>query len=354
MAVEGSRSVLIVGAGAIGSLVGARLALARRPVILVGRPEPMRAIREQGLTLERPGHRPRTVRVLQAVSDWAELDAERLAGVGLAVLTTKAHDTEAAARELTAHLPSEVPLLVLQNGVGGVGRARGVVGSRPLLAGAITLLAVRPRPATVRGLNRHGGLGLAAVTASTEVLVGIASLFADSGFSTQVHADYRAMAWSKLLLNMLGNAVPAIVNLPPERVFSDLALCRLEITAFREALAVMRAQGLPPVALPGYPVPVYAWLLEHLPMAILHRVLPRLLAAGRAGKQPSLQIDLDAGRPHSEVEGLNGAVMQAGLELGVPVPANALIYRTLSAIVQGRIPRLAYAANPHSLLAPLR
>jgi hypothetical protein len=51
---------------------------------------------------------------------------------------------------------------------------------------------------------------------------------------------------------------------------------------------------------------------------------------------------------------LNGAVVRGGRELGVPVPANALIHRTLTAMMQGTIPRQAYAANPHGLLAPLR
>jgi len=94
--------------------------------------------------------------------------------------------------------------------------------------------------------------------------------------------------------------------------------------------------------------------MERLPLSLLHRLLPRAVGRGRAGKQPSLQADLDRGRRASEVHYLNGAVVRAGLELGVAVPANALIYRTLSAMLEGMIPRDAYAANPHSLLAPLR
>ncbi len=348
------RGVAILGAGAIGSLVGARLLSARLPVTLIGRPEPMRAVREHGLILERPWRRHSTLHDLEAVSSWRELTPAEIANVGLVVLTTKVHDTEAAVAGLATHVPGEVPLLVLQNGVGGADLARTRIGSRPLLAGVTTLVASQPRPGVVRSLSRRGGVGVAPVQAPVGMVAQVASLFSTAGFPTQIYADYRAMAWSKLLLNMLGNAVPAIVNLPPERVFRDLALCRLEIAAFREALAVLHTLGLAPVGLPGYPVPLYAWAIDRLPVPILHRLLPALVAGGRAGKKPSLQVDLDRGRRESEVEYLNGAIVHAGRELGVPVPANALIYRTLSAMVQGGIPRQAYASNPHSLLAPLR
>ncbi len=346
--------VAILGAGAIGSVVGARLLKARVPVTLIGRPEAMRVVREQGLAYEQPLRRPATLHDLDAVSDWGELDPMEIANIGLVVLTTKVHDTAEAASGLEGRVPSGVPLLVLQNGVGGADLARAQIGDRPLLAGVTTLVAVQPQPGMVRNLSRRGGVALATVTAPRETLVRVAAQFAASGLPTRIAADYRALAWSKLLLNILGNAVPAIVGLPPERAFADLALCRLEIAAFREALAVMRAQGLHPVAIPGYPVGLVAKAMEGLPVPVLHRLLPRLVGGGRSGKKPSLQIDLERGRRQSEVEYLNGAVARAGMELGVPVPANALIYRTLAAMVQGTIPRDAYTSNPHSLLAPLR
>jgi 2-dehydropantoate 2-reductase len=346
--------VAIVGAGAIGSLLGARLATAGVPVTLIGRPESMHAVQAHGLVLERPWRRPLVVRSLRAAAGWGELAAEEIASIDLAVLTTKVHDTQAAVAELSVELAPAVPLIVLQNGVGGAEIARAQAGSRPLLAAVTTLVASRPRPGVVRAWSRRGGLGLAPVEAPLDLLTRTARLFAQSGLYTQVYAEHQAMAWSKLLLNILGNAVPAIVGRPPEQVFADLALCRLELAAFREARAVMRALGLEPVGLPGYPVPALAWAIGRLPVPILHRLLPRLVGGGRGGKVPSLQMDLERGRRVSEVEYLNGAVVRAGRELGVPVPANALIQRTLSAMAQGAIPRHAYAENPHRLLAPLR
>jgi len=57
------------------------------------------------------------------------------------------------------------------------------------------------------------------------------------------------------MLNMLGNAQSAILDLPPSHVFADSELFRFERAAFREAVSVMERMRLPVVALPGFPVP---------------------------------------------------------------------------------------------------
>ncbi len=351
MATSLPRRVAIIGAEARGLLVAARLACAGVPVVLVGRPAQVRAVQEQGLQLKQPWRRTVTLRGLHAVAGWGELAAEETAAIELAVLTSRVQSTQAAVAGLAGELDPAVPLVVLQEGVGGAEVARAQAGQRPLLAAVATFAAVQPHPGVVRCLSHRGGLGLAPVQAPQEAVGHAERLFAAAGLATQVYADYRAMVWSNLLLHMLGNAVPAIVNLPPERVFRDLALCRLELAAFREALAVMRALGISPVGLPGYPVPAFAAAMRKLPVPILHRLLPLLLQGrrlrGRARASPARRLP-------AEVEYLNGAVVRAGRELGVPVPANALIHRTLTAMKQGTIPRHAYADNPHGLLAPLR
>jgi 2-dehydropantoate 2-reductase len=346
--------VAIVGTGALGSLVAARLANAGVGVTLVGGAAQARAVGAGGLRFQQPWRRELVLRGLRAAAGWGELAEDEVAAIELAVLVGRVHDTQAAVASLAAVLAPQVPLVVLQNGVGGAEIARAQAGPRPLLAAVATLAASQPRPGVVRCLSYRGGVGLAPVQAAEEAVSRVARLFSSSGLPTQVYADYRAMVWSSLLLHMLGNAVPAIVNRPPAQVFRDLALCRLELAAFREALAVMRALGIAPVGLPGYPVPALAMAMARLPVPILHRLLPRLAGHWRAGRQVSLRGELERRRGPSEVEYLNGAVVRGGRELGVPVPANALIHRTLTAMMQGTIPRQAYAGNPHGLLAPLR
>lgn len=346
------RGVAILGAGATGSLIAARLLRGRVPVTLVDSPEVVQTIREHGLVYER-ARRPRTVlRDLDAISGWEELDRTEVANIGLVISTFKAGETARAITGLDGHVPPEVPLLLLQEGVGGFEAARDHAGGRPLLAGVTTLAAAQHRPGVVRGVGRAGGMAVASITTPEPVVGWVAGLL-EGGLRTRVYRDYLPMAWSRLLLGLPGNAVPAIVDRPPRQVLADPALCRLEVAALREALAVMRALAIAPVGLPGFPVPAMAWSVDRLPLGVLRRLLPRLII-GTACEQSPLRSELEAGERECGVEYLNGAVVRAGLALGVAAPANALIYRTLTAMAQGTIPRDAYARNPHGLLAPTR
>ena len=82
----------------------------------------------------------------------------------------------------------------------------------------------------------------------------VAALFAGAGFTVQTFTDGPALKWTKLLMNMLANAQAAILGMTPAQVFAQPSLGNLEVLAWREALAVMRAQGITPVPLAGYPM----------------------------------------------------------------------------------------------------
>jgi 2-dehydropantoate 2-reductase len=166
-----------------------------------------------------------------------------------------------------------------------------------------------------------------------------------------VYADHQAIKWSKLLLNILSNALPTILDMPPGKVYAQRPLFDLERAVFREALAVMRGLGLRPVPLPGYPVPLFAWGMDRLPSAVLHPLFRQLIVSGRGGKTPSLHLDLLKGKPKSEVDFLNGAVVRYARRIGLPVPVNQALHRTLKAIVSGEAPWAEFRRQPGKLLA---
>src|SRR5205823_13195165 len=103
---------------------------------------------------------------------------------------------------------------------------------------------------------RRGGVALAPVSPEVNVAPLVRKL-GEAGFPASRDADYRAMKWSKLLLNLLVNAQSAIVDLPPAQVVADPELFRYERLAFLEAATVMDRMHVATVSLPGYPVP---WL----------------------------------------------------------------------------------------------
>jgi len=108
----------------------------------------------------------------------------------------------------------------------------------------------------------------------------------------------------------------------------------LEITAWREALAVMAASHIAPVDLDGYPFGKLAPLIRYAPRALLRPVLRKQIGGARGGKMPSLHIDLHANKGKSEVRWLNGAVVERGRQVGLSTPVNALLTDTLLRLVE--------------------
>lgn len=339
--------VLIVGAGAIGSFFGHRLAMAGHTVTLVGRTPWVKVVQSQGLGLEEKGE------VCFQTNLTAVSNVRAVAGTAfdLLVCTTKAYDTIEAVQQIAQVVAGNVPLLILQNGVGGEELAAKVLPQVARLAGVITLVVEVLSPGLIRLTTTSGGIGLAAASPGAPVNDLVATL-REAGFeSVRAYANYGAMKWSKLLLNILGNALPTILDMPPSKLYIHRRLFNLERAAFCEALMVMRGLGLRPASLPGYPVPLLAWGMAHLPGVVLLPLFRRLIAGGRGGKVPSLHLDLSKGKSKSEVDFLNGAVANYARSIGLCAPVNQAVHHTLKAIVLGETPWNEFQRQPQRLLA---
>jgi 2-dehydropantoate 2-reductase len=103
--------IVVIGAGAIGCLVGGNLAAAGETVTLVGRPAFAAAVRANGLRV-RLGDDEQIVRNLNAVGSMVEAFADASA-YDLAVLTVKSYDTATALDELLAATSAPPPILSL-------------------------------------------------------------------------------------------------------------------------------------------------------------------------------------------------------------------------------------------------
>jgi 2-dehydropantoate 2-reductase len=120
----------------------------------------------------------------------------------------------------------------------------------------------------------------------------------------------------------------------------------------RECLAVMQAQHLEVVDLPGTPVRALAFATR-LPLWLSEPFLTRAAGSGRGAKMPSFHIDLYSGRGQSEVEFLHGAVVRAGEKAGIATPVNKFLTETLITLTRKEIPLEEYANQPEKLLAKI-
>jgi 2-dehydropantoate 2-reductase len=335
--------IVVVGGGAIGLLVAASLARAGNPVGLLGRGAAVAALREGPLSLTVQGRR-QTIAGIEAAERPEELAAR--GPIELAILAVKAYDTVGALPALDGLRPQAV--LTLQNGIGNEDLLAAHLGADRVLAGAITSSTVVEGPAAIT-VTKAGGIGLAQVGGAAP-LASWAARLREAGWSLREYADYRPLKWSKALLNMLGNASSAILDMPPDAIYAHRGLFELEMAAQREALAVMERQDWVPVNLPSYPAATLVWAEQTLPAPILQPLLRKLVGGGRGGKMPSLHGDLARGRTRSEGEQLYGAVAAEAGRLGIPAPANQKLWGTLQRIISGEIPWEHYKGQPEALL----
>ena len=295
----------IVGAGALGSFVGARLALAGQAVQMVGRPAQVQALAAGSLRLiDASG--TRTV-ALPATTEMAAV-----AQAGLVVLCVKSADTEAAARQLAPHLAPDAVVLSLQNGVANAPLLAALL-RRPVLAGVAYIAAAMPAPGEVR---HAGGLGVVRgmvagadaqgmahqAMPTVQAMQAVQERLQQAGFEVSLSATPLAELWRKLVVNCACNAISALAQAPYGVMAALPAVRELQAAVVREAVAVARAEGQA--------------LDEAEMLAAVDRVA-RLMATQRS----STAQDLARGRT-SEIDHLNGEVLRAGARHGIPTPAN--------------------------------
>ncbi|MEA3336559.1 MAG: ketopantoate reductase family protein [Chloroflexota bacterium] len=350
------RRLLVIGAGAIGTLLTAQMAHSGFPVTLVGRPETAPIVRERGLRISGTGGEvvAQQIDVVASIADAFSGDAS----YQLAILSVKSYDTAQAAQELMAAARVPPPILSMQNGVGNEETLARVLGQDRVLAGVITTPVTQRAPGHVvlaRSTKRIGLAGLVKRPSGNPVsLPALAELFASAGFQVQVFPDWRGLKWTKLLMNMLCNASCALTGWSPQRVWSDAGLVDLEIAAWREAMTIMDRLGIAIVSLGGYPLDRFEWALRGLPATLLRPALAQFIVRGRGDKMPSLYLDLERGKDRSEVHWLNGAVVTAGKAENLRTPANSVLVEALGSVVSGHEPWSTYFDRPEVLLEKWR
>ncbi len=339
-------SLLAFGAGAIGTYIGGSLALHGHRVVFLERPQVAAHLREHGMHLELADGSRHDVAPLHVAASLEEALAQ--GPFDAALFALKSFDTPAFLEQVAPHTASLPPLVCLSNGVENESMLAKALGTEKVIPATVTTAVGRRAAGDIR-VERLRGLGIAAGHPLSERLTAACT---QAGLQARLYPHAAGMKWSKMLTNLLANATSAILDMTPEAIFAHPGLCALEVRQLREALAVMRAQRIPVVDLPGTPVRLLA-LGVRLPVALSRPLLQRAVGKGRGAKMPSFHIDLHSGRGKSEVGYLNGAVVRAGEQHGIPTPVNRLLTETLTALTEGRLPLDAYAHDAARLLAAL-
>jgi 2-dehydropantoate 2-reductase len=298
-------SIAVIGAGALGSFFGGRLAQAGANVTLIGRAATVEAIARDGLIVESAGRED----VLQVD---ATSDPRGVRGARLVLVCVKSSDTGSAAAAIAPHLASDAILLSLQNGVGNVERILAYA-ARPVIAGLVYIGITSVAPGHVR---HTGGdrIAIGAVKdcgADGAMLAAVATAFRATGVTVDVSTDIEAAMWTKLMFNCAYNAVCALTGKPYGEMGAVSEIRAIMRGAADEVIALAQAKGvvLPDVARDGL-----FEMTQSMPL-----------------QMSSTAQDIAKGRP-TEIDYLNGFVARESAALGLAAPVN----RTLNALVKLR------------------
>ena len=299
------KKILIVGAGAIGSLYAAHLARVAEVWVFARRPEHVRSINHHGIRVT--GHNEFHARLR------ASSDVHDLPHFDFGIVATKANQTREAFAPV-AHLFDSGAVLSAQNGLGSEEVIAELMPSGYVIRGTTFMSGTRFADDHVHyELNTATWMGPFEPTNTPfELVEELAALMNASGLKAEALHDARPAQWSKLIFNASVNSISALTELPhsphfaAETHFSDLG--HLLHDLIDEGRTVAAAVG---IELHDDP-----WAMNCL--------------GARTNHPPSMLYDIRH-RQSTEVDFLGGAIAREAHRVGVAAPFHTALYRLVKA-----------------------
>jgi 2-dehydropantoate 2-reductase len=347
------KRIAIVGAGAVGGYVGGHMSRNGHDVTLIDPwPEHIEAIRANGLHLygmteaENVVAHPRTMHLTQVQSLAKE------APIDIAVVSVKSYDTEWATMMIRPYLSPGGYVVSLQNcineeriaGLVGWGRVLGAIAARISvdLTEAGHIYRTVPKGGAEYTVFRVGEVHGRITPRAEEFAAMVAEID-----SVKVTTNLWGERWSKLCVNAMRNGVSAATGLSGNEADRHDEVRRFAVRVGGEAVRVGQALG---------------YTLEHIgPLApdllgragegdrgALEEVDALLIAGSNSGarsdnQRPSMGQDMLKGR-RTEIDYINGFVVDHGERIGRPVAANLALVQMVNRVYRGELP-----ARPENL-----
>jgi 2-dehydropantoate 2-reductase len=291
------RIAILGGGGAMGGIFGGYLARAGNDVTLVDvAKHAVDAINSSGLSIEEKDGSTPIIRV--PASD----DPNKVGPVDLIINFVKCYHTEAAVRGAAPMIGKDTAVLSLQNGWGNAPRIASIVGEDKVLVGLTYHSGTLLGPGRVK----HPGVGMTYVGElsgkPTDRLGRVAAAFRDASIETTASQRILDEVWKKLALNACTLPTSALLRFFAHELVAFDGTKSLMAAILKEVVAVAEAQGI------------------KLDYDERWAAITGLLEKAVGGKASMLQ-DVEAKR-QTEIEVINGAIVEAGRRTGVPTPHN--------------------------------
>lgn len=287
---------ILGGAGAMGAMFGARLAMAGEAVTLIDvNQAAIDHINQNGVTLEEKSGDKHIVKV-KATNGAAGVQ-------DYVIVFTKCYHTEGAVRAALPMIGADTTVVSLQNGWGNAPLIQSIVGEDKVFAGVTYNSGALRGP----GHTYQGGVGVTHIGemkggTSPRVHV-LAEALRKGGFEVAESDHVLKEIWSKLALNVCTLPTAAVYAWEARKLIEHQGMKDLMAELLKEVVAVAHAQSIPM----DYDE---RWLAI---AGLLERISPAL--------KGSMPVDVDNKR-RTEIDVINGAIVAAGRRYNIPTPYN--------------------------------
>lgn len=296
------KTILIVGAGAIGGLYAAYLAKVAEVIVLDTNGAHVEAICRSGLRLS---GLTESVARLDAFASAMDMRRRRFDAV---VILVKSQATAAAFRSIQPVLEGRPVLVTFQNGMGNEELLEGLCDLN--IAHGVSFEAARyDGPGRIHHLVHGEESWLGPARGSVESVAWLGELMTRSGLPTRVVADPRGAIWGKFIFNSVMNPIGAIVQ--------GVNAARYEVPEMRALIDDMAAECVCVAEALGIK-------LEFDPMYLVKKFRSGEISLSKHGG--SMAQDIEAGR-ETELEAMTGYVVRKAREMGVAAPVTESVYR---------------------------
>ena len=290
-------NIVVLGAGAIGSLFGALLSK-KNNVILIGRTSHVNAIRKNGLSI---GGKTQLNVKISAKDSINSIPFS----VDLLIVTVKSYDTKSAVDQAKQIIRDRTVVLSLQNGLDNIKAIEHVVERRQIIAGVTTHGAFFSKP----GCIKHTGAGKTILGEldgeSSERIKNIETVFNQVGIKAVVSENIIKEIWVKAVINSCINPLTAFFGCRNGYILENPILEKIVETVCEESTSVANAYGVK---------------LSYLDMVNKTKEVIRetsenyssMLQSVRKGKK-------------TEIDSINGALVNIGRTYSIDVPLNEIL-----------------------------
>lgn len=309
--------IAVLGAGAVGSLIGGLLQKSGEDVTLIARPEHARAINNKGLQIDGAlGVFSVPVRAAETLDFSPDL----------VLLTVKTQDIEATCRPIIPLLKNAT-IVTLQNGLKCEHIIASLLPEASVISGVVMFNANFLTPGHVN-YTLGGSLIIGEAFGDNGPRTKDVQVLLNMAIPTEISNNIIGVRWTKLLINNLGNGLEGMTGLPIGKCMEHAGLRKIGIMEFREGYFVAKKAGVQLGGLPKVPAST-AHFIANAPLFLASLILK--LRMGSLKTTSSTLQSLQRGRP-TEINFLNGEIVSIGEKLSIATPFNKGIVTTVKEV----------------------